>query len=51
VLHNNFENYIISLNLNFQNELFSAKYSNNKIANPIITVIEIDNKTLRDPDK
>jgi adenylate cyclase len=50
VLHNNFENYIISLNLNFQNELFSNKYSNNKIINDAITIIEIDNKTLQDPN-
>ncbi|EKE26292.1 MAG: hypothetical protein ACD_4C00343G0002 [uncultured bacterium (gcode 4)] len=39
------------INTNFQNDLYSEKHSNNKNASPLITVIEIDDKTLKDKEK
>lgn len=48
-----FWSVLTSVNLNFQNNLFTSQYlvGNKNLANKLITVIEIDDKTVKDKDK
>ncbi len=39
------------MNLILQNEFYKEQYSNNKVAHNSIVIVEIDDKTLKDPEK